>query len=237
MIRKEHLPDIAGATAGIAFAVSLFLSIASIDPLRGATDQELFEWWSDGGLRRDSIISMYLMFFAAPCFLVFVSVLRTRLRAPDGESAWTGLVHGAGIAFATLLAVSAIVRGVVAQAVRFGDEPVPGPDTLRYATELQYVTYGLAAIPFVLIVITAPSIQILRMGILSRWIGWLGLSVTAVGLALTAAMVGPFATPLILLWVLAASAHLFRTRGASAQAMTAGRDVARTEPQRAMTLP
>jgi hypothetical protein len=213
MVRKDSLPDVVGAVAGVAFAIALFLSIASIDPLRAATDQELQEWWNDGGLRRDSIISMYLMLAAAPCFLVFVSVLRSRLRTNDAESPWPDLVHGSGVVFAALLCISAVARGLIAQAVRFGDEPLPGPDTLRYATELQYVVYGLAAIPFAAIVIVVTSILVLRHRILASWVGWLGLGVAVVSLGLFVAMVGPFATPFILVWVVGTSIHLLLTRG------------------------
>src|SRR6478735_7953062 len=132
ILRNEKRSDLIGAIAGAAFVLLLFLSVASLDLPRGKPDQELQTWWADEGLRRASIVSMYLMLLAAPCFLVFLTRLCARLREVDVEDSWNALVQGAGIVFVALLSVSAVTRGVIAQAVRFNDEPVPGVDTLRY---------------------------------------------------------------------------------------------------------
>ena len=167
---------------------------------------------------------------AAASFLVFLAALRTRLDTSGRHAAWSGLVSGAGIVFAAMLTVSAIIRGAIPAAIRFNDDPVPGPDTLRFSTELQHGLFGQAAIPFALIAVAVSSILILRRGNLSRWIGWLGVGVTVVRLGLVTFLMGSFATPLILVWVVGTSAHLCRTRGASEQATSAGSDVARAEP-------
>jgi hypothetical protein len=237
MVRKGQLIDVVGAFAGVGFAVAVFFGVAIIDPLRTATDAELRDWWNDAGNRRGLAASMYMWLLAAPCFLVFVSVLRARLRAGGADGPGTSVVYGAGVVTAALLTVSAIVRGVIAQAVRAGDLPLPGPDTIRFATELHTFAYGVGVMPFATIVIAATSILALRNGVLTRWIGWLGLGVTAVSLALMTAMVGAFATPIILLWILATSAHLFRTRGVGARSMSAGLDPTTVETIAVMPVP
>ncbi len=66
MPRTHRLPDLLGALAGIAFALLIFFSVAMIDPLHRATDQELLAWWTDGGLLRDSLVSMQLKLLGMP---------------------------------------------------------------------------------------------------------------------------------------------------------------------------
>ena len=203
-----------GAVAGVAFAVLLFLSVAWFNSLHGVSDQELIEGWTDGGLRRDSLISMYLMLIAGPCFLVFITQLRSRLRLSSPENWLVDLAHGAGLLFVAGLSVTAFTRALIAQEVRFRDEPLPGPDTLRFVTSFSSNAFGLVAIPFATIAVAAASIMILQSGAMSRWLGWLGLAVTALSVVTVVLLTGPLATPLILIWVLGACAHLFRTPAA-----------------------
>ncbi|MGI8926563.1 MAG: hypothetical protein ACR2HN_07950 [Tepidiformaceae bacterium] len=217
MNRSAPLSSTLAALAGVGFAVLLFFSVAVVDPLREATDQELLTWWSDSGKQRDTIISMYAMLIAGPLFLVFLVQLCTRLRsAGQNAASWSGLVFGAGVAFVALIAVTAFSRGVVAQSIRFSDEPIPGPDTLRYATALSQAAFGLGAIPLATMAVAAASVIILRSGVLARWLGWLGIVVAAGSLVMAALLIGALASPLIELWVVAASFVIWRTRHAAA---------------------
>ncbi len=231
MNRPSPLSSTLSALAGVGFAVLLFLSIASVDPLRQATDQELTTWWSDNGKLRATVVSMYMMLLAGPLFLVFLVQLCARLRAAGTNAeAWTNVVFGAGVAFVTLLTVTAFSRGIIAQSIRFSDEQMPGPDTLRYATEFSQAAFGIAAIPFAAISVAAASIIIIRTGILARWVGWLGLVVAGGSLIAVAALVGAFATPLILLWTVAASFVIWRSRGAIAGDAVVQRAAVATSP-------
>ena len=223
MNRPGQLSDILGAIAGVAFALLFFVSIAAVDPLRGATDQELLDWWSDSGKRRASIVSMYAMLVAGLFFLVFLARLRARLRAVEATDGWSALVFASGIVFAAALAICAVSRAMIAQAVRFGDEPLPGPDTLRYATEVQIAALGLIAIPFATLLVAAASALILRTRPFARWVGWLGLTVVAGSLVAVALLRGPLASPLLMVWVLAISFELWRTRGDRAVTVEASR--------------
>ncbi len=217
MNRSSPLSSTLGALAGVGFALLFFFSVWVADPLRQATDQELLAWWSDSAKLRETIISMYMLVLAAPLFLVFLAQLCRRLRsAGQFAEGWTGLVLGAGVAFAAMLAVSAISRGVLAQSIRFSDEPIPGPDTLRYATELSGALFGMGTMPFAAIAVAIASVIVVRTGVLARWLGWLGFVVAALTLALAVLLVGGFANPLITLWVAAASFVLWRTRHAVA---------------------
>lgn len=226
-----------GAIAGVAFAVLLFLSVAMFNSLRAVTDQELMEGWTDGGFRRDSLVSMYLMLLAAPCFLVFVSQLRARLRAVAPENSLVDLMYGAGIVFVSALSMTAFSRALIAQTIRFWDEPLPGPDTLRYATSFSQSAFAVVAIPFATMVVATASIMILMSGVMSRWLGWLGLAVTVLSLVAIVLLMGPLATPLILVWVLGASALLFRSRGTPATAVEMVPGVAQAQPPGLMSHP
>ncbi len=212
MNRSSPLSSTLGALAGVGFALLLFFSVFIVDPLRQATDLELVTWWSDSGKLRDTVISSYMFLLAAPLFLVFLAGLCRRLRsAGDTAADWTGLVFGSGVAFAALLAVTAMSRGVLAQSIRFSDEPIPGPDTLRYATALSQAAFGLGAVPFAAVTIAVASAIVVRTGVLARWLGWLGLVVTAGSLVLMGLLAGGFAIPLIVIWTIAASFLMWRS--------------------------
>ena len=217
MNRTSPFSSTLGALAGVAFAFFFFGSVWIAEPLGQATDQELLAWWSDSGKLRETFISMYFLVLAAPLFLVFLVHLCNRLRsAGQNAESWTGLVFGAGVAFSALLAVTAISRGVLAQSIRFSDEPIPGPDTLRYATELSGALFGMGAIPFAAITVAIASGIVVQTGVLARWLGWLGFVVAALTLALVVLLIGAFAIPLITLWVAAASFVMWRSRHAVA---------------------
>jgi hypothetical protein len=223
MNRSSPLSDIVGAAAGVAFAMLFFVSLAAIDPLREATNQEILDWWSDSGNRDNLLVSMYTMLLSGPAFLVFLTRLRARLRAAEQADGWTALMFAAGVVFVATLSIRAIFRGVIVEAVQFKGEPVPaggaslpGTDLLRYVTAVADASLGLVVIPFATLLVVAASALILRTRPFGRWVGWLGLVVAALSLVMVVLLMGPFASPLILIWVLATSVELVRTRGAQA---------------------
>ena len=63
------------------------------------------------------------------------------------------------------------------------------------------------------IAVAAASIMILQSGAMTRWLGWLGLAVTALSVVAVVLLAGPLATPLIVIWVVGASVILFRGVG------------------------
>jgi hypothetical protein len=207
--------DTLGAVAGITFAVLLLLGLASVDPLREATDQELISWWNTGANQRDTALSMYFILLSVPCFLVFLTVLRSRLSGQEERTqAAANLVLALGICFATVLLIGDVARGVVAHTVKFGDEPLPGPDLLRYLTTFSTVLFGLVAIPTAAVMMAVASWVALRTKAFAPWFGWFGVIASVVSLVLAALLAGPLASPLLQLWVVAGSVELWRKRGA-----------------------
>ncbi len=213
MPRSIHLADRLGAAAGVAFAVLIFLSVASVDPQRGVSDQEQQTWWADSGNRNGFVISMYTLLLACPLFLLFVSGLRTRLRTAHAGG-WADTVFACGIVVTTALGVCAVFRGVIAGSMRFVDEPLPGVDTLRFQTDLAYAAWDLVIL-FVAVLVAITSILALATDALPRWIGWLGVPVAVGSAILLAIHIAPFAIPLLIIWVIANSVHLWRAPAAA----------------------
>lgn len=208
-----------GAVAGAICALLLFASLAAVDPLREATDAELTDWWSSNSNLDDTLISMYTRLFAAPFLLVFLAQLRRVLRT-HGDGGWGDLVQSSGVVCAAMLALSALARGVTAQSVRFNDEPLPGVDTLRFVTELSIQAYAMAAIGSLAVAVGVTGIIVLRTRALPGWLGWVSLPFAAISLVAVPLQMGAFASPLLLLWLLATSFCLARSKSAEDEVAT-----------------
>lgn len=209
MPRSIRIADIIGAVAGIAAAVLIFFGVASVDPRRGVTDQELQTWWADSGNRDGFVLSMYMLLLACPLLLLFVSRLRMRLRAAD-SAGWADTAFACGIVMTAALGMTAILRGIVPAAMRFGDEPLPGVDTLRFATSLAYASWDVVIL-FAGVLVAIVSVVALVTRALPRWLGILGVPVALGCAGLLAVQSAAFALPLINIWLIASSVHLLRT--------------------------
>jgi hypothetical protein len=193
----------------------IFLSLAVIEPLREATDAELLEWWSKDSNLDASVLSMYLRLLAIPFLLGFAAQLRTTLRATGNAGIWRDVVFGAGVVCAGMLALSALIRGVTALAVSANDEPLPGVDVLRFSTELAYQAYSMGAIGTLAVMAGAAGLAVLSTNALTRWLGWISIPLAALSLVAVPLQMGAFASPLLLLWTLAASFCLATGRAES----------------------
>ena len=208
MPRSDRRADILGAAAGIASVLLLFISVASVDPLRGAADQEMRTWWADGANRNGFVVSMYTLLLASPLFLLFIARVRMRLRGGDANG-WADAVFACGIVVTTAIGLCALLRGIIASSIRFADEPLPGVDTLRFATSLAYGAWDLVIL-FVAVLVAIVSILAHATHALPRWISWLGALVTVGGVVCLAIQRAPLSLPLVNIWVLAISVQLLR---------------------------
>jgi len=202
-----------GGLAGVAFALCLFLGVASLDIPKGATDQKLVAWWSDGGNQTTAVVSMYLLVLAGLSFLVFLAKLRPALRAAEGGMGeLTALVVIAGVVFVSMLFVAAAARGVIGFAEKspLYDETLPGPDTLRYVPQLGYAITGTGGLLAVALAIAATSLLILRTAVFGRWLAWVGAIAVLVLVGASVALSAVAAIPAVLVWALATSVSLWR---------------------------
>jgi hypothetical protein len=208
-----------GAVAGLAFALCLFAGVAMLETPRHATDQELVAWWTDGGNRTAAVVSMYLFVLAGLSFLVFLVELRSRLLpAEGGTGELTALAVAAGVVFVAMLFVAAVSRGVIGFAAEspVNDEPLPGPDTLRYLPQIGYTITGTGGLLAAALTMAATSWLVLRTAVFGRWLAWVGIVAALVVVGASAALSGVLAIPALLVWALATSVALWR--GASAAA-------------------
>ena len=214
MNRSELIPGKVAALIGAAFVALMFVSLGWYSAPRSVSDAELVTWWSDSAHQRDVVISIYADVLGGIAFLVFLTALRSRLAAAEGGNApWSSLVFAMGVVFVGLLFAAGAPRGVIALAAKMSDEPLPGPDMLRYLPQIAYTAVGLFGGCIVAASIALTSMLILKYGGLGRWLGWVGL-VAAVGIAVLAATIGAIFFPVLFVWVLAASVALWRAPAA-----------------------
>jgi len=150
-----------------------------------------------------------MLLLAGPLFLLFVSRLRMRLRATDA-SGWADVAFGCGIVMSAALGMVAVLRGVISRSVSVDDEPLPGVDTLRFATSLAFHVWDVVIL-FAVVLVAVVSAHALATRALPRWLGWLGVPVALGSAVMLAVQSSAFSLPLLIIWVLAGSVHLLRT--------------------------
>ncbi|MEO9256347.1 MAG: hypothetical protein ABI305_12450 [Tepidiformaceae bacterium] len=195
-----------GALCGVAFALLLFLGVASINVPHSVSDKELIAWWAKSGNQTSAIASMYLVAASAVALVLFLSHLRERL---NGESGSAGnAMFAVGGAAVGLLLTSAAVRGVIAFAVKTSDEPMPGVDVLRYFPQISYalISVALLAMGACLVLL---AWAVVRAGVLPKWLAWASLALGLITLAGTPIFAG-FMIPVVLIWAVVASIAVWR---------------------------
>jgi hypothetical protein len=169
----------------------------------------MLDWWRDGDNRTADVVSTFALLASGLLFLGFLVHLVRRLAAYSEDTA--RLVQQAGTAFVVMLFVGGGVGGAVVRGLVADDEPLPGADLLRFFAQVRYTSIGTFAMPAAALVIGAASYAAPRHGALPRWLGWLGVACVVAIVAATAAFVGQFAIPAVLVWTIAASVVLARS--------------------------
>ncbi len=195
--------------AVMLFAVTFFLTVASVNVPHEASDAELIEWWQDNGHLNSTIASEFFAISAAAFFMVFINYLRT-LFATTGMTQWTAFAHSMAAAFAAMLLVTSALRAVIGHMVQVYDDPLPGIDVLRYSTALDYTLLGTATMTTLALTMVAVSVVVIRTEVLGKWVGYVGLVCAAIILAAVAAMVGAFAIPAAHLWAICLAVAIWR---------------------------
>ncbi len=202
-----------GSLAGVGFAIFFFVGVAMLEIPENASDQELVAWWSDSGNRTAAVVSMYLFVLAGLCFLLFLAALRSRLLAAEGGSGdLTALAVGSGLVFVSLLSVAAAARGVIGFAVESpaNNEPLPGPDTLRYLPQIGYAITGTGGLLAAAVSMAATSLIVLRTAAFGRWLAWVGAAAVLAVVGAAIALSGVLAIPALLIWTIAVSLAMWR---------------------------
>jgi hypothetical protein len=120
-----------------------------------------------------------------------------------------------GTAVTTLWLVTGASRAAIGHLVTVMDESLPGADTLRFATALNYTLLGLSGMTVLSLCILATSVLVLRTGVLGRWMGVTGLVCGGIVLAASVAQYGALASPVGILWALCLAVAIWRQPAAA----------------------
>jgi hypothetical protein len=196
--------------AGIIFVVLMFTGtffVAYPIPEADAPAQEIADYLADSGTHTRNIIGAYIWVLGALSFLLFVTRLRSVLRAAQG-GILPNVVFGAGVIYSALMMASGVTFAAVAYAVALRDAPVSNPDLVRVLPEMAWMFLllggGFAGILLVLVT----CIVSFQTGVLPRWLAWLGI---VVAIALLFDVIYVNILPL-LLWVFIASIVMLMRR-------------------------
>ncbi len=208
-ISRNRSAALVAALCSLLFAVALFWTVASVNVPHDATDADLLTWWQESGHRLAGLVSAGFAVAAAVLFTIVLNHLRS-LHPAAAAPAWSAFAHSMGTAFAGTLLVTAALRGVVGFMVDVRDEALPGPELLRYSTDLNYLLMGVPVMTALALCMVGVSVVVLRTGALGRWVGYVGIGGAIVILGAVVAMVGAFAIPAALLWAICLAVAIHR---------------------------
>jgi hypothetical protein len=164
----------AGGIAAIVFAVLFVVGFlfATDTPEGDESNREWIRHFADSDNRRMIVISVFLLALAALAFLIFLGVLRERLRTAAPGAEWLSTVaFASGIVFVAMLAVFAVGVGAVSAGIEFADHPVPrDADIIRSLDSLGFgamLVFGAASAG---LLIVTTSIVSGRAALLPRWL-------------------------------------------------------------------
>ena len=197
------------ALAAAVLGLSLFLTVAVIDVPHGAGDAELMRWWQQQSNRTSGILSGLAAIGVALSFPVVAGYV-FRLHRAARTPSWRDFARSMVTAVTALWLVTGAVRAAIGRFVDVSDEQLPGPDTLRLATALNYSLLGLSGMAVLSLSILAISVLVLRAGVLARWVGYVGFGCGLPMLASVIAQYGAFTTVLGVLWAFCLAVAVWR---------------------------
>jgi hypothetical protein len=182
---------LAGLAYGVLYVVGLFLIVG--DEIDEKTDAGIVSYYADSGSRTSHVIGFFLVAVSLLFFLLFIGVLRERLRAADADgSLLTGLVAAGGAAAAGLFLAGTAALAATAVAAEFMDDFVVDANLVRIQFGFGFGLL-LGAVIFSCGVVLATSVLGVRSAELPTWLGWVGL------LAVVLAIIEAFLLPLFVI--------------------------------------
>lgn len=208
LTRTDATPTRIAAAASVLFGIAFFVTVASVNVPHDASDADLLAWWQDDGKVTSGMASMAFAMLTAVLFSVVTN--HVLVSAGDRSPRLVAFTRTMATAFTTSLLVSGALRGVIGHLVKVQDEPLPGIDVLRYTTALNYTVLGIVVMTcFALTVLTLGAL-VLRLGLLARWQGFVGLGCGAVTMLAVAALLGAFTVPIAILWAICTAVAVLR---------------------------
>jgi hypothetical protein len=161
------------------------------------------------------IVAAYILIAAGLVFLWFLSCLRSRLRAAEGDvGTLSTLTFAAGVVFVGLLAVGALALAAVPASISFAENRVPtGADTVQTAQSLGWGAILVGGMLSAAVMIFTTSILTLRTGALPKWSAWVGF-LAAIALLFAVIWIPQIA---LLIWALCISGAMLARPAVTAQ--------------------
>jgi hypothetical protein len=212
MTQPDHLPDTApgriASICAVLFAITLFMTVASVNVPYDVGDAEHLAWWQERAHVTSGMISMFFAIATALLFAVVGNDLLARFGDRAGPLAAFARVMAT--AFTVSMLMVGALRGVVGHLVQVQNEPLPGLDVLRFSTALNYTVLGVVAMgSFAIFALTAGAL-VLRTAVLARWVGFVSIGCGVVTLGAVVALVGAFTVPVAILWALSTAVATWR---------------------------
>ena len=196
------------APISVLFGVCFFGTVASVNVPHHGSDSEVTEWWQQAASLDAGLISMGFAIATAVLFSVVTGHIL--LRAGDRCAQLVSFARAMSTAFTVTLLVSAALRGVVGHLVRVEERPLPGLDVLDYSTALNYTLLSVVVMTCFALTVLALGGLVLRLGLLGRWQGFVGIGCGAITLVAVAALKGEFMVPAAILWSLCTAVAVLR---------------------------
>jgi hypothetical protein len=196
------------ALGGVTYVVLFILGVIVIDsgaPDVDAPPNEVIAYWSDGGNRDQAGLGYLLMVTAVFFLLCFVAALRQLLRRIDADGLLTGLATIGGAVYGGLtLAGAGLQAGLLTMSGDSYQDQV-FPELIQAAREAGYWLHSAGGVGAAALIV-ASTLAASRARLLPAWAAAIGVIIGVL------AIFSVFFVPqlLIALWVLVASALLFR---------------------------
>ncbi len=198
------------AGSSVLFAISFFLTVAVIDMPHTASDSTLLAWWDNPDNISSAVITEVFAIATAVLLIVVVNHVRSLTSRVEAGKSWMAFAHSMATAFTATMLVTAATRSVIGRMVSVENDPLPGVDVLRYATNLNIALMGGPVMTVLALAIIGISVVVLRTRILGTWMAYDGLVCGAVILAAVAVKMGQFAIPMALIWALSLAVAILR---------------------------
>jgi hypothetical protein len=197
--RWERLAPLSGVLAFVLTAVGLVLTSDSPDFL--AEPREIADYYADDSGK--VIGAAYIGLLGTVAYIVFVGVLRNRLRRAEGpEGRLSAIAFAGGVAAAAPLLMIDIFN--LAGGLRADEDGRIDPGTAASLFDLSGLSLVAAAMA-VSVLVFATAALALRTGVLPRWLGWISV---LVGIGLLTPVSYIFLA-LFLVWMLVVAVLLY----------------------------
>jgi hypothetical protein len=170
-VRRGLRTPVAGAIAGMAFAVLFSVSMLLMDTTVTDMASDRGTWMLEGSGRFSFAIG--LMPFAGIFFLWFVAVVRERLGEAEDKFFATVLL-GSGLLFLAMMLCASAVAGAIGAGYARSRHSFAGSTVYLFSRDLVRRLFGVYALRMAAIFVLSQATLWLLTGVMPRWIAAIG---------------------------------------------------------------